>query len=154
MNAILDAALRGVAVAGATLHSTTSPCHNCARHLIGAGIARVVFVEPYTKSRAVQLHADSATIAQFERDPSKVAFEPFVGVAPRRYLEMFDAAGRERLGHLGRKDDAGRKRDFIKKEAFPLFVDAGLAQFRPEPREYRIKEVRSEEHTSELQSLR
>src|ERR1035441_3927892 len=149
MNAILDAALRGVAVAGATLHSTTFPCHNCARHLIGAGIARVVFVEPYTKSRAEQLHADSATIAQFERDPSKVAFEPFVGVAPRRYLEMFDAAGRERLGHLGRKDDAGRKRDFIKKEAFPMFVDAGLAQFRPEPREYRIKEVLALDHFAE-----
>ena len=92
MNALLDAGLRGVPVVGATLHSTTFPCHNCARHLIGAGIARVVFIEPYTKSRAEQLHADAATIARSERDPDKVAFEPFVGVAPRRYLEMFDAA--------------------------------------------------------------
>lgn len=149
MNAILDAALRGVAVRGTTLYSTTFPCHNCARHLIGAGIARVVFVEPYTKSRAEQLHADSATIAQFEPDPDKVSFEPFVGVAPRRYLEMFDAVGRERLGHPSRKDDAGRKRDFVKKQAFPVFVDAGLAQFRPEPREYRIKEVLALDHFAE-----
>ena len=149
MSALLDAGLRGVPVAGATLHSTTFPCHNCARHLIGAGIARVVFIEPYTKSRAEQLHADSATIAQSGRDPGKVAFEPFVGVAPRRYLEMFDAAGRERLGHLARKDETGQKQEFIKKQAFPVFVDAGLPQFRPEPREYRIKELLALDHFAE-----
>ena len=149
MNALLDAGLRGVPVAGATLHTTTFPCHNCARHLIGAGIVRVVFIEPYTKSRAEQLHADSATITHSERDPAKVAFEPFVGVAPRRYLEMFDAAGRERLGHLGRKDHTGRKREFVKKRAAPVFVDAGLPQFRPEPREYRIKELLALDHFAE-----
>jgi len=149
MNALLDAGLRGVPVAGATLYSTTFPCHNCARHLIGAGIARVVFIEPYTKSRAEQLHADAATIARSERDPRKVAFEPFVGVAPRRYLEMFDSAARERLGHVARKDDHGRKRKFVKKQARPVFADAGLAQFRPEPREYRIKELLALDHFSE-----
>jgi hypothetical protein len=121
----------------------------CARHLIGAGIARIVFIEPYTKSRAEQLHADSATIAHSERDASKVAFEPFVGVAPRRYLEMFDATGRERLGHLSRKDGTGHKRDFIKKEALPVFADAGPPQFRPEPREYRIKELLALDHVAE-----
>lgn len=141
MNALLDAGLRGVPVAGATLHTTTFPCHNCARHLIGSGIVRVVFIEPYTKSRAEQLHADSAMIAHSERDPGKVAFEPFVGVAPRRYLKMFDAVGRERLGHLSRKDETGHKRKFVKKQAVPVFADAGLPQFRPEPREYRIKEL-------------
>ena len=71
MNALLDAGLRGVPVAGATLHSTTFPCHNCARHLIGAGIVRVVFIEPYTKSRAEQLHADSATIARSREIPAR-----------------------------------------------------------------------------------
>ena len=149
MNALLDAALRGVPVAGATLHSTTFPCHNCARHIIGAGIARVVFIEPYTKSRAERLHADAATIARTGRDPEKVAFEPFVGVAPRRYLEMFDAAARQRLGHLARKDETGHKHEFVKKQAFPVFVDAGLPQFRPEPREYRIKELLALDHLAE-----
>lgn len=149
MNALLDAGLRGVPVAGATLHSTTFPCHNCARHLIGAGIGRVVFIEPYTKSRAEQLHADAATVARSERDPDKVAFEPFVGVAPRRYLEMFDAIARERLGHLARKDETGHKQEFVKKQASPVFVDAGLPQFRPEPREYRIKELLALDHFAE-----
>jgi deoxycytidylate deaminase len=141
MGALLDAARRGVSVAGATLHSTTFPCHNCARHIIGAGIGRVIFIEPYTKSRAEQLHADSATIAQSTKNPKKVAFDPFVGVAPRRYLEMFDAAVREQLGNTGRRNAAGRRSKFVKKQAHPVFADAGLAQFRPEPREYRVKEL-------------
>lgn len=141
MSAILDAARRGVPVQGATLYTTTFPCHNCARHIIGVGIARVVFIEPYTKSRAEQLHADSATIAQSEHDQHKVAVEPFVGVAPRRYLEMFDASARERLGHLPRADEYGHTQPFVKRQARPVFVDAVLSQFRPEPREYRIKEL-------------
>lgn len=150
MSALLDAARRGISVERATLHSTTFPCHNCARHIIGAGIERVVFIEPYTKSRAEQLHADSATIAQAERDSEKLAFEPFVGVAPCRYLEMFDAAARRRLGCLGRRDKNGRRSRFVKPTAHPVFVDAGLPQFRPDPREYRIKELLALEHFEEL----
>jgi cytidine deaminase len=151
MSALLDAARRGISVGGATLHSTTFPCHNCARHIIGAGIERVIFIESYTKSRAEQLHADSATIAQ-SKEPGKVAFEPFVGVAPRRYLEMFDAAARERLGNMGRRDEEGRRSKWSKQSAHPVFADAGLPQFRPEPREYRIKELLAledfDEHSS------
>jgi hypothetical protein len=26
--------------------SATDPCHNCAKHIVGAGIRRVVYVEP------------------------------------------------------------------------------------------------------------
>ena len=146
MTALLDAARRGVPVQDATLYTTTFPCHNCARHIIGAGIDRVVFIEPYTKSRAEQLHADSITIGQATREKGKVAFVPFVGVAPRRYREMFDAAARAQLGHLARKDDAGRKQTFDKSTALPMFSDGGLAQFRPEAREYRAKELLALEH--------
>jgi len=149
MSALIDAGLRGVAVAGATIYTTTFPCHNCARHLIGAGIVRVVFVEPYTKSRAEQLHADSATIARTGDVSGKVAFEPFVGVAPRRYLQLFDATARERLGHLGRKDEDGRKREWVKKKALPVLADAGLPQFRPDPPEYRIRELLALDHFAE-----
>ncbi|MEJ7655371.1 MAG: deaminase [Chloroflexia bacterium] len=42
MSALLDAGRRGVPVQGATLYTTTFPCHNCARHIVGAGIDRVV----------------------------------------------------------------------------------------------------------------
>jgi deoxycytidylate deaminase len=146
MNALLDADRRGVAVQGATLYTTTFPCHNCARHIIGAGIDRVVFIEPYTKSRAEQLHEDSIAIARSTHVKGEVNLVPFVGVAPRRYGEMFDAAARKRLGHLPRKDEAGRKFPFEKKDALPVFSDGGLAPFRPASREYRLKELLALEH--------
>ena len=56
---------------------------------------------------------------------------------------------RERLGHLARKDETGHKHEFVKKQAFPVFVDAGIPQFRPEPREYRIKELLALDHFAE-----
>lgn len=151
MNALLDAGRRGIAVQGATLFTTTFPCHNCARHIIGAGIARVVFVEPYMKSRAADLHSDAVIVDELgaegdEGIGDRITVEAFVGVAPRRYLEMFDAAARERLGHLSRQDDRGRRQKLDKKAAVPVFFDAGLAQFRPELREYRAKEILALEH--------
>lgn len=151
MNALLDADRRGVAVQGATVHTTTFPCHNCARHIVGAGIARVVFIEPYTKSRAEQLHYDSIAIARAKPIKDKVNFVPFVGVAPRRYGEMFDAAARAQLGHMARKDVDGRKREFVKKQALPVYSDGGLAQFRPAIREYRFKELLALEHFDRYQ---
>ncbi len=103
MDALLDAARRGVAVEGATLYVTTFPCHTCARHIVAAGIERVVYISPYPKSRAEELHGDALTIASTTAD-GRVSFEPFVGVAPRRYLQAFDAAARERLGHVPREE--------------------------------------------------
>ncbi len=101
MNALLDAARRGITVQDSTLYTTTFPCHNCARHIIGAGVKRVVFIEPYPKSRSEVLHNDAVRFDGLEDDEEegeeRIFFASFVGVAPRRYREMFDAAGRERL---------------------------------------------------------
>jgi cytidine deaminase len=150
MNALLDASRRGIAVQGTTLYTTTFPCHNCARHIIGAGIGRVVFVEPYIKSRAVDLHGDAVIVDELDtgddENQRRILVQAFVGVAPRRYLEMFDAAARERLGHRGRQDDQGKKQSLDKATAVPVFTDSGLAQFRPELREYRAKELLALEH--------
>lgn len=38
---------------------TTFPCHYCARHIVAAGIYEVQYIEPYPKSKALQLHADA-----------------------------------------------------------------------------------------------
>jgi deoxycytidylate deaminase len=56
MSAICDAALIGRSLRESTLYVTTFPCHNCAKHILASGIKRVVFIEPYTKSRAKELH--------------------------------------------------------------------------------------------------
>lgn len=153
MNALLDAGRRGIAVEGATLYTTTFPCHNCARHIIGAGIGRVVFVEPYRKSRAADLHGDAVMVDELgdsdSEDVDRILVEAFVGVAPRRYLEMFDAAERKHLGHCGRQDDHGKQESLDKKAAVPVFSDSGLAQFRPELREYRAKELLALDHFKE-----
>lgn len=69
------------------MFTTTFPCHNCAKHIVAAGIHRVFFVEPYPKSKASQLHADAISI---EKEVSgKVSFLPFVGIAARRYFDLF-----------------------------------------------------------------
>ena len=56
MAAVTDAARRGVSIAQTTMYVTTFPCHLCAPHIVAAGIKRVVYPEPYAKSRAVQLY--------------------------------------------------------------------------------------------------
>ena len=96
MAAITDSARRGIAVDGSTIYVTTFPCHHCARHIVAAGITRAVYVAPYAKSMAEELHADSIVVASEpdERDP-RVRFEPFVGIGPRRYLELFEAPSRK-----------------------------------------------------------
>jgi deoxycytidylate deaminase len=92
MTALLTCARNGISCRGATLYVTTFPCHNCAKHIIAAGIRRVVYVEPYPKSKAFEFHADSAVDGfEIERDnkESRVIFEPFVGVGPRRFFDLF-----------------------------------------------------------------
>lgn len=93
MAALMSCASRGAPTRGLTLFCTTFPCHNCTKHLVAAGVARVVFIEPYPKSRAVELHSDAISLTK-EKD--KVEFRPFVGIGPKRYVDLFvlrDAAG-------------------------------------------------------------
>jgi cytidine deaminase len=88
MAALMDAARTGTPVQGATVLTTSFPCPECSRHIVAAGVGKVVFVHPYPKSRAGDLHPDSIRIAGEEppRDPDRrVVFEQFQGVAPRRY---------------------------------------------------------------------
>ncbi len=98
MAAILDAGRRGVSVKGATLYTTTFPCHECTRHIIAAGIRRLVYIDPYPKSLAERFHDDSIVIDADDPPEHKVRYEPFVGVAPRRYLELFTASDRRVSG--------------------------------------------------------
>ncbi len=98
MAAISDAAKRGISLKGATLFCTTFPCHMCARHIISAGIKRVIYVEPYPKSKAQELHHDSIVVDSSDQIESKVGFLPFVGIAPYRFHDFF------RHGKIKNKD--------------------------------------------------
>lgn len=71
---------------GKILYTTTYPCHNCARHIVAAGIKKVVYIEPFDKSLALDLHNDAITKND---ESSMVVFSDFEGVSPRRYSKFF-----------------------------------------------------------------
>jgi len=54
-NAIIQAALYGVATRGATLYCTHQPCSLCAKMIINAGIGRVVFEGDYPDDFAIEM---------------------------------------------------------------------------------------------------
>jgi len=94
MDAMLSAARKGFSTLGCRLFVTTFPCHYCARHAIAAGIDEVQYLEPYRKSRALDLHDDAIQVESVGWNPpsqggSKVLFRPFSGVAPSLYRRAF-----------------------------------------------------------------
>lgn len=114
MDALLSCSRSNISTVGATLFVTTFPCHNCAKHILAAGIEKVVFVEPYPKSLALHLHHESIT-QRWEQQESeihnKLIFEPFVGVGARSFMNLFSLS----LGvgeKVKRKDAFGRVLDW------------------------------------------
>jgi deoxycytidylate deaminase len=115
MEALLCCARNGISTRDAEVYGTTFPCHNCAKHIIAAGISRVIYIEPYPKSKAQEFHTDSIQVGFSDTDQlsaslpgepnKKVWFEAFVGVGPRRFFDLFSV----RLGSgypVKRKDSA------------------------------------------------
>ncbi len=54
-NAIIQAALHGVSIEGATIYVTHQPCITCAKMIINAGIVRVVCLNDYPDELARQM---------------------------------------------------------------------------------------------------
>ena len=73
-NAIVQGALHGVSLEGATGYSTHQPCVNCAKLMISAGIARVVYAATYADPLAVSLFGEAG-----------VALVPFGGLEGLRH---------------------------------------------------------------------
>ncbi|OXM23261.1 hypothetical protein CBI33_07510 [Rhodococcus erythropolis] len=99
--AIVSAARTGVALAGSSLYTTTFPCHECTKFIIGAGILEVQYIEPYPKSLAGELYRDlidplpPMTKNADSKHVEKIPFRPFIGFGPGRYDEVFSAAKRK-----------------------------------------------------------
>jgi hypothetical protein len=93
------------------MYVTTFPCHLCARLVVAAGIKRVVYIEPYAKSLALQLYPDSISADYGEKVATQVPFEPFVGIAPRKYIDLFTMRDR--------KDSKGKAITFDRTKAIP-----------------------------------
>lgn len=101
MAAICTAARRGTALAGCTMYTTTYPCHECARLIIGAGLKRLIYIDPYPKSQVPVMYKDEVVEGP-STDVGRVVFEPFQGVAPRLYQSVFTMIGRNRDSVTGK----------------------------------------------------
>ena len=112
MEAIVSAGRAGkTGMVGGILFTTTFPCHNCARHIVAAGISRVYYVEPYAKSLALELHSDSIGVTA-EEAQKKVAFLQYEGVGPDSVLKLFHHGIERKVN--------GKVRVMDKKTALPV----------------------------------
>lgn len=139
--ALMTAARLGISVKDGILYSTTFPCHECARHIVAAGIKRVVYVEPYPKSRVAELYPDSISVDHEET--GHIPFEPFVGIAPRAYMSLFD------LGSIERKDEHGQVEKWEAFESDPRKPQPAVIYLEKESRfinhfREKFKELRDE----------
>ncbi len=58
-NAIIQAAIQGVNIQGATLYCTNMPCAICTKMLINAGIIEIFYKEGYTDPLAADMLAEA-----------------------------------------------------------------------------------------------
>jgi dCMP deaminase len=64
-NAIIQAAVHGVAIKGASLYSTHYPCSLCAKMLVNAGVKSLVLAENYPDALAKDLFAEAGIEVKF-----------------------------------------------------------------------------------------
>ena len=139
MSALMTAARLGVSTQKSTMCVTTFPCHNCAKHIVAAGVDRVYYIEPYAKSFAQEFYPDSIAVEGRGNASARVAFTPFEGVAPRKYLEWFQWDDR--------KDSSGSgiAVKWVAPDAAPRFADpattGGMDPSYSEREEYLLGEI-------------
>jgi deoxycytidylate deaminase len=137
MDALLTAGRNGISTTNKKLFCTTYPCHNCARHLVSAGITEVQYIEPYVKSQAIDLHSDSiadnfatasgSTVDGDLKISTKMVVRAFSGVGPRMYEDHF-----LKRGEL--KDEHGK---FVPPEHKSLVSAAALNSIEESEEKFR-----------------
>lgn len=152
MDALMSAARVGAIPVDGTLYLTTFPCHGCAKHIVTAGVKRVMFIEPYPKSLALELHRDAIHLegggqddpeldwtGREPREDDKLQLAPFIGVAPRRYQDLFSRSTWE-----------GRRAEV--KDSSGKIMPTGLGlRIPPSPFSYLVRENLA---ASELQRIK
>lgn len=140
----------GGSTVGANLYATTFPCHNCARHIIAAGIEKVYYIEPYEKSLAPEAHNDAIEVLDHDEEDQarekerenlvenprlpetwkKLRFIHFSGVGPRMYPKFFQREN-------GRKNDLGHfVPNEIREGSLPIKI---VHEFLDSYRDFEIK---------------
>ncbi len=73
-NAIIQAALHGVAIAGSDIYITHQPCITCAKMIINAGIKRVMCLDSYPDEMARSfLEAAGVKLQTLVQEPEEVS---------------------------------------------------------------------------------
>jgi deoxycytidylate deaminase len=117
MDALLSAGRSGVSTIGSRLFVTTYPCHYCARHIVSAGVYEVQYIEPYPKSRAIDLHGDA------------IESVPENWVPPRRPLQCEQVeAQRSFAGRTVEHDKPGNSS--VPASSAPTSIDVGKSDSR------------------------
>ena len=81
-NAIIQSAkIGGMGLKDAKIYVTTYPCELCAKKIQQAGIAEIVYVEPYPKALSKDLYLSDGS--------KKVDIRQFEGVKARSYMALF-----------------------------------------------------------------
>lgn len=71
-NAIVQGALHGVGIAGATAYCTHQPCSGCSKLLISAGVVRIVYADAYPDPVAQALLNEAGVeLVQFVPEPAR-----------------------------------------------------------------------------------
>jgi len=74
-NAVIQAALHGVAIEGASIYSTHQPCVLCAKILINAGVTEIVFMEPYPDELSEEMLREAGVkVRQLESEAAEGEF--------------------------------------------------------------------------------
>ncbi len=104
-NAIIQAAKNGVAIEGATIYTTASPCWPCFKVIANSGCARIVFGEFYRDSRIFE-YAQQIGIELVSLDvPARPDLQPKDTGAPHAVTGPRSAAPRP----VPRRPRAGRR---------------------------------------------
>lgn len=107
MEALLSCARSNVSSCGSDMYVTTFPCHNCAKHIIAAGVRKIVYIEPYPKSKTFEFYSDSTT-QDAKESGDKVFFTPFFGVGPSRFRDFFAMSNNPYPEKKRKEKDTGR----------------------------------------------
>ncbi|MBS4030326.1 MAG: cytidine/deoxycytidylate deaminase family protein [Clostridiales bacterium] len=70
-NAILQAALYGVSIQGATIYCTTHPCVMCAKMIINTGMKEVAVIASYPDEMAVALLKEAGVTVRYLDDEGR-----------------------------------------------------------------------------------
>lgn len=136
MDAISTCARNGTSIRAAEVFTTTFPCHTCTRHIIASGIKRVVYIEPYPKSLAAKLHKDAVDVSGKGRrtrkfnEFSKIPFEPFVGIGPRRFFDLFSM--KLSRGYEIKRKSNGKVVEWVRSSASPRIQMLALSYLERE----------------------